>query len=140
MNADVFAWPVRIYWEDTDAGGIVYYANYLKFMERARTEFLRSFGVDQSRLAVEQGLAFAIVSANIEYLSPARLDDELVVTCVPTTRTRVSFAFTQEVYRGRVGGELLVRGETRAVCLDCKTFKVQRLPEALIEALGSKVE
>ena len=73
-----FAWPVRIYWEDTDAGGIVYYANYLKFMERARTEFLRGFGIDQSRLAVEQGVAFAVVSANVEYLSPARLDDALL--------------------------------------------------------------
>src|SRR5262245_54477757 len=94
-----FTWPVRIYWEDTDAGGIVYYANYLKFMERARTEFLRHFGVDQSRLATESGLMFAIVSVNIDYLRSAKLDDRLIVTCQPQVLSGASFAFTQEIFR-----------------------------------------
>ena len=134
MNT-TFTWPVRVYWEDTDGGGIVYYANYLKFMERARTELLRSLGVDQSRLAAEQGLVFAVVSTRVDYLRPARLDDELIVTCTPTEYSRVSFAFAQEIYRQRVGGELLVRGETRAACVDSKSMKPRRLPDTLHGAL-----
>lgn len=130
-----FIWPVRVYWEDTDGGGIVYYANYLKFMERARTELLRSFGVNQSALAVRQGLLFAIVASEIEYLRPARLDDLLVVTCSVIEQTRVSFAFRQEIHREGIEGELLTRGVTRAVCLDSKTFKPRRLPEELMRAL-----
>jgi acyl-CoA thioester hydrolase len=134
MNA--FTFPVRVYWEDTDAGGIVYYANYLKFMERARTELLRSFGIHQTQLAQEQGVMFAIVSVNVDYLLPARLDDELVITCKILSEGRASFAFSQEVYRGRVGGELLTRARTRAACLDCKTLRPRRLPGRLLEAMA----
>ena len=75
---NTFTFPIRVYWEDTDAGGIVYYANYLKFMERARTELLRSFGIHQTQLADDQGVMFAIVSVKVDYLLPARLDDELI--------------------------------------------------------------
>jgi acyl-CoA thioester hydrolase len=131
----VFTWPVRVYWEDTDGGGIVYYANYLKFMERARTELLRSVGVDQSRLAQEQGLVFAVVAANIEYRAPARLDDLLLVTCVVTEESRVSCTFSQEIYRERLDGELMTRGETRVACVNHKTLRPRRLPEALLPAL-----
>ncbi|HKE44646.1 MAG TPA: tol-pal system-associated acyl-CoA thioesterase [Steroidobacteraceae bacterium] len=131
-----FTFPVRVYWEDTDAGGIVYYANYLKFMERARTELLRSFGIHQNQLAQEQGVMFAIVSVNIDYLLPARLDDLLQITCTIMAEGRASFAFSQDVYRERVGGELLTRARTRAACLDCATLRPRRLPESLLQALA----
>lgn len=131
-----FVWPVRVYWEDTDAGGIVYYANYLKFMERARTEWLRSVGVDQSRLAAEAGLIFIIVAVDIEYRRPARLDDELIVTCEVEAEGRASFAFTQEIHRGRHGGELLTRGHTRAACLDREQYRPRSLPDVLRRALA----
>ncbi len=136
--SEIFTWPVRVYWEDTDGGGIVYYANYLKFMERARTELLRSRGVDQSRLAAEEGLVFAVVSASVEYLRPARLDDQLIVTCRITGHTRVSFAFEQEIHRAAVGGELLARGATRAACLDSRSLKPRRLPVRLQEVLTGR--
>jgi acyl-CoA thioester hydrolase len=131
-------WPVRVYWEDTDAGGIVYYANYLKFMERARTEWLRSLGVDQGRLAAEQGLIFTIVSVSVEYKRPARLDDELVVTCAAHTQGKASFAFTQEIHRARFGGELISTGQTRAACLELKTLRPRPLPAELLQAIAAQ--
>ena len=85
-----FTWPCRVYWEDTDGGGIVYYANYLRFLERARTEWLRSLGYSQQALARDPGIVFTVVSLNIDYRKPARLDDELVVTCVPSTEGAVT--------------------------------------------------
>jgi acyl-CoA thioester hydrolase len=130
-----FSWPVRVYWEDTDAGGIVYYANYLKFMERARTELLRTFGVHQSRLAAEQGLIFAIVSLHLDYRLPARLDDLLLVTCQVATEGRASFAFQQSVWRERIGGELLTTGSTRVACLDAHSLRPRRLPEVLLRGI-----
>ncbi len=130
-----FSWPVRVYWEDTDGGGIVYYANYLKFMERARTELLRSFGIHQSRMAQEQGLIFAIVSVRLDYRLPARLDDLLMVTCQVATEGRASFAFEQNVWRERIGGELLTTGSTRVACLDAQSLRPRRLPEELLLAI-----
>ncbi len=132
-----FYWPVRVYWEDTDGGGIVYYANYLKFMERARTEWLRSFGLDQSRLAREQGLIFTIVEVQIEYRRPARLDDELRVSCVAEAQGRASFAFRQDIVRKAQdgSGELIASAQTRAACLDAKTLKPRPLPEELLNGL-----
>ena len=130
-----FSWPVRVYWEDTDAGGIVYYANYLKFMERARTELLRSFGVHQSRLAAEHGLIFAIVSVHLDYRLPARLDDLLVVTCEVAAEGRASFAFQQSIWRERIGGELLTTGSTRVACLDAASLRPRRLPQVLLEGI-----
>ena len=136
-----FYWPVRVYWEDTDGGGIVYYANYLKFMERARTEWLRSFGLDQSRLARERGLIFTIVEVQIEYRRPARLDDELRVSCVAEAQGRASFAFRQEIVRvagegGRGGEELIASARTRAACLDRESLKPRPLPEELLNGLN----
>jgi acyl-CoA thioester hydrolase len=130
-----FTWPVRVYWEDTDAGGIVYYANYLKFMERARTELLRSLGIHQSLLVEEQGIIFAIVSVNVEYKLPARLDDQLVVTCEVATEGRASFAFQQSIWRERIGGELLTTGGTRVACLDHESLRPRRLPEVLVQGI-----
>jgi acyl-CoA thioester hydrolase len=136
-----FYWPVRVYWEDTDGGGIVYYANYLRFMERARTEWLRSFGLDQSHLARERGLIFTIVSVQIEYRRPARLDDELQVSCIAEVQGRASFAFKQEIYRGghahRPGSELIASARTRAACLDLKNLRPRPLPAELLHGFKS---
>src|SRR5688572_9377576 len=102
-----FKHPVRIYWEDTDAGGIVYYANYLKFMERARTEWLRALGVEQESLVSEQGLMFVVVHADVSFRKPARYGDSLQVSCALEERSRASMTFRQQVVRESTG-ELLV--------------------------------
>ena len=136
-----FTWPVRVYWEDTDGQGVVYYANYLKFMERCRTEWLRSIGVDQVRMRKDQGLIFVIVSLAADYRLPARLDDELTVTCEIEEHRRTSFTFHQEIYRcsdgsgGGDGAELLVSGRTRAACLDAASLKPKAFPSALAKEL-----
>jgi len=126
-----FTWPVRVYYEDTDVAGVVYYANYLKFMERARTEWLRSIGVDQTRL-LEEGLLFVILSTNVNFLKPARFNDLLRVTCEVVEHTRTSFSFTQEIFREDSDGELLVEGQARAACLDAKSFRPRRLPSTIV--------
>jgi acyl-CoA thioester hydrolase len=100
-----FRWASRVYWEDTDGGGIVYYGNYLRFLERARTEWLRSLGFSQRELAEEPGVLFAVVSLNIEYRRPAKLDDELVITCDPAVEGAATIRFAQQIYRG-AGGAL----------------------------------
>ncbi|MBV8403211.1 MAG: YbgC/FadM family acyl-CoA thioesterase, partial [Gammaproteobacteria bacterium] len=95
----VFSWPARVYWEDTDGGAIVYYANYLRFLERARTEWLRTLGQSQRELAREPGILFAVVSLEVDYRAPARLDDELEITCEPLADGAASLRFTQRIYR-----------------------------------------
>jgi acyl-CoA thioester hydrolase len=96
-HGEVFRWPVRVYWEDTDAGGIVFYANYLKFFERSRTEWLRSMGVKQQRLRESTGGMFVVVETSIRYHRPARLDDELIVTASLTEKGRASLIIGQQV-------------------------------------------
>jgi acyl-CoA thioester hydrolase len=103
----VFSWAVRVYWEDTDGGGIVYYANYLRFLERARTEWLRSLGQSQQQLAQTPGILFAVAGLSVEYRRPARLDDELTITCEPRGERATAMRFVQRVYRAP-GGDLLV--------------------------------
>jgi acyl-CoA thioester hydrolase len=124
-----------VYWEDTDGQGVVYYANYLKFMERCRTEWLRSIGVEQVRMRRDEGLIFVIVSLEADYKRPARLDDELTVTCEIEEHGRTSFTFRQEIFRGGDRGELLVSGRTRAACLDADTMKPKAFPPALVKEL-----
>jgi acyl-CoA thioester hydrolase len=97
MTSPTFTWPLRVYWEDTDAGGIVFYANYLKFMERARTEWLRALGFDQSVLREQTGCIFVVTETALKYHSPARLDDELLVGCRVLEKTRTSVYFEQEI-------------------------------------------
>jgi acyl-CoA thioester hydrolase len=127
-----------VYWEDTDGGGIVYYGNYLRFLERARTEWLRSLGFSQRELAEEPGVLFAVVSLNIEYRRPAKLDDELVITCEPAVEGAVTIRFAQQIYRG--AGErltkdaLLVEASVRVACVDARTLRPKRLPEFLAKA------
>ncbi len=121
-----FTWRARVYWEDTDGGGVVYYANYLKFMERARTEWLRSLGHSQSELADQYGYVFAVAEVKVNYRKPARLDDELLITCVPVPEGRVSMRFEQTISRGEV---VLTEGEVRIACVDAKTFRPRSLPD-----------
>jgi acyl-CoA thioester hydrolase len=129
--APCFTWPVRIYWEDTDAGGIVYYANYLKFMERARTEWLRAAGIEQLQLKEQHGLMFVVVDIQAQYRKPARYDDELQVTCEVEDRSRASLTFRQRIYRGGREGELLVDGKVRVACLDAANLRPTALPKML---------
>ena len=131
----LFTWPVRIYWEDTDAGGIVYYANYLKYMERARTEWLRAQGVEQLPLKEQHGLMFVVVDLEAHYRKPARYDDELQVTCEVAERTRASLTFKQQIYRGPVAnGELLIEGQVRVACLDASNFRPKALPKEFMRS------
>ena len=133
-----FSWPARVYWEDTDGGGIVYYANYLRFLERARTEWLRSLGYSQQALARDPGIVFAVVSLNVEYRKPARLDDELVITCEPNPEGAVTLRFAQQIYRDELDGAggrrrgLLLEADVRVACVDAATLRPKRLPEFLL--------
>jgi acyl-CoA thioester hydrolase len=125
-----FVWPVRVYYEDTDAGGVVYYANYLKFMERARTEWLRTLGFEQDRLRQDLGVLFAVRSAQAEYLKPARLNDALLVSAELVEARPASFGFAQRVMRE---GVTLCEGRVRIVCLAADSFRPRAVPEALLE-------
>jgi tol-pal system-associated acyl-CoA thioesterase len=128
---ETFAIPVRVYWEDTDAGGVVYYANYLRFLERARSEWLRSLGVDQAALLRDERMQFVVVEANIRYHRPARLDDELVVSVQLEQRRGASVVFRQEIRRGAAAGELLISASIRAACLASDSLRPRPLPAAL---------
>jgi acyl-CoA thioester hydrolase len=138
----VFRWPVRVYWEDTDGGAIVYYANYLRFLERARTEWLRACGHSQQQLAREPGILFAVVSVAVDYHAPARLDDELEVTCEPRAEGAASLRFAQRIYRAVRGGvadaALLVEASVRVACVDARSLKPKRLPQFLVDALATE--
>lgn len=125
----LFTWPVRVYWEDTDAGGIVYYANYLRFLERARTEWLRAKGFSQVELAEDPGVLFTVVNVEAQYRRPARLDDALVVTCEPRAEGRATLAFVQRILRGE---ELLLEASVRVACLAAKTLRPTRLPARIL--------
>jgi acyl-CoA thioester hydrolase len=127
-----FVWPARVYWEDTDGGGIVYYANYLRFLERARTEWLRSFGYSQLALSRDPGIVFTVVSLNVEYRRPAKLDDELMVTCEPRLEGAVTLQFAQRIYRGALAvDDLLIEASARVACIDARTLRPKRLPDFL---------
>ena len=124
-----FEWPVRVYWEDTDAGGVVYYANYLKFLERARTEWLRVLGYSQQALATDPGILFMVVNLDVEYFHPARLDDALRVSCAPERDGRVTMRFRQRIVRDSDARELLVAANLRVACLDSRTLRPRRVPD-----------
>ncbi|MGH8131035.1 MAG: tol-pal system-associated acyl-CoA thioesterase [Steroidobacteraceae bacterium] len=126
-----FTFPVRVYWEDTDAGGVVYYASYLRFLERARSEWLRSLGIDQAALLYDERLQFVVVEANIRYHRPARYDDELRVSVRLDERRGASVVLEQEIRRGPAGGELLISATIRAACLAADGLQPRPLPAAL---------
>ncbi len=127
-----FEHSLRVYWEDTDAGGIVFYANYLKFFERARTEWLRSFGFGQQRLREETGLIFVVASTSVRYLQSARLDDLLRVTVEPREIGRASMNIFQQAWRDNA---LLAEGEIRIGCVDALTLKTSRIPAQIVSAI-----
>jgi acyl-CoA thioester hydrolase len=136
----VFSWPARVYWEDTDGGAIVYYANYLRFLERSRTEWLRALGHSQLELAREPGILFTVVSLQIEYRAPARLDDELEITCEPRAEGAASLRFAQRIYRtdGAHRTGLLVEAQLRVACVDAASLRPRRLPQFLREVLATE--
>jgi acyl-CoA thioester hydrolase len=123
-----FEIPVRVYWEDTDAGGVVYYANYLKFMERCRTEWLRALGIDQVCLRAERQLQFAVVNVVVDYLRPAVLNDEILVTAELLRMTGATISFKQTIVRGDAQ---LIDASTRVACLDSGTLKPRPIPKDL---------
>ena len=129
----VFEWPVRVYYEDTDAGGVVYYANYLKFMERARTEWLRLLGFDQATLMRDAAILFAVRRVDIDYLMPARLDDQLSVEVVTAAVGRASLTFHQPIVRPP--GDLISRATVKIVCLDGNTFRPTAIPGNILEKI-----
>lgn len=122
----VFTWTVRVYYEDTDAGGIVYYANYLKFFERARTEWLRALGIQQQDLLDQEGVAFVVRSASVDYHAAARLDDELTLLLSVEKLGRASIQFTQQALRGDV---LLSSASVKVGCVDKTSMRPRSLPE-----------
>lgn len=127
-----FHWPVRVYYEDTDSGGVVYYANYLKFMERARTEWLRSLGFEQDRLAGELGVIFAVTEVDLRYLRPARFNEALTVSARVIERGRASLRFAQAVCRGE---EILCEGHVRIASLDATSFRPRAVPQGILEEI-----
>jgi acyl-CoA thioester hydrolase len=126
-----FAWSVRVYYEDTDAQGVVYYANYFRFLERARTEWLRSLGVDMVRLMEEERRIFVVAEVQARFLAPARLSDELVVTARLEKLTRVSFDIEQNIYRNSIDDEPLIAASVKAAYLDADTMRPKRIPTSL---------
>jgi acyl-CoA thioester hydrolase len=130
--SEPFRHATRVYWEDTDAGGIVYYANYLKYFERARTEWLRSLGVEQGVLRARLGAMFIVSRTALRYLRPARLDDLLEVTVTVRDAARVSLYLEQQALRGT---ELLAEGDIRIACVDAPTLRPRRIPDEVLSRL-----
>jgi acyl-CoA thioester hydrolase len=127
-----FRFDVRVYWEDTDAGGVVFYANYLKFFERARTEWLRSLGHQQEAMRLETGVVFIVTDTAVRYLRPARLDDLLGVTVEVQHAGRAQMTIAQQAWRRTAAGdELAAEGTIRIGCVDAGTFRPQRIPNSI---------
>lgn len=122
-----FAWPVRVYYEDTDAGGVVYHANYLHFMERARTEWLRAMGFEQDELKSQMDVLFAVRSMNLEYYSPARFNDSLIVTVKIINLRGASMMLEQDIKKENESG-VLCQGKVRIVCLTASSFRPCPIP------------
>ena len=131
---EIFNWPVRVYYEDTDSGGVVYYANYLKFMERARTEWLRAMGFEQSALLNEHHVIFVVRSVAIEYLKSAVFDDMLQVTARVEHVGRSQIVFKQTIERN----DVLARAEVKIVCVNGEAFKPVKIPDAIRQKLGNE--
>ncbi|MBX9904484.1 MAG: tol-pal system-associated acyl-CoA thioesterase [Burkholderiales bacterium] len=123
-----FLWPIRVYYEDTDAGGVVFYANYLGFMERARTEWLRALGFEQPEMAARDGVLFVVRAVNIDYLKPSRFNDSLQVTVEVVNVGGSRIRFLQRVLRGN---EEIARAEVEVVCVSTDTLRPARMPEAM---------
>jgi len=133
VASPIFSHPVRVYWEDTDAGGIVYYANYLKFFERARTEWLRALGVGQQALRTDSGTLFVVTDTRVAFRAPARLDDRLDVTVALRHTGRVALEIAQQARRG---GTVLAEGTIRVGCVDAGTLRPCRIPTQILDVLA----
>lgn len=131
-----FNWPARVYYEDTDSGGVVYYANYLKFMERARTEFLRHLGFEQNQLIEQENIIFAVRSVQCDYRSPARFNDEIIITADLIELKKASMLFEQKIFRHNQQDKILCQGQVRIACLHADTFKPCAIPESIMEVAG----
>lgn len=131
-NRQVFQWPVRIYYEDTDAGGVVYHTNYIKFMERARTEWLRDLGFEQDELRDNGGVIFAVRSVQVDYILPAKFNDELLISSKVIQKGKASISIEQEIQRDSTR---LCKGVIKVATLDDKSFRPKAMPENLYMAI-----
>jgi acyl-CoA thioester hydrolase len=127
-----FTWPIRVYYEDTDAGGVVFYANYLKFFERARTEMLRALGHEQDALIAGYGIMFVVRAVQIDYLKPARFNELLLASAKIIETKKASLVFEQEITRG---GDVLCKGIIRIACLDAKAMTPKAIPQHLFKTI-----
>jgi acyl-CoA thioester hydrolase len=135
MMKTKFIWPVRVYYEDTDAGGVVFYANYLKFFERARTEMLRAAGFEQDELIANEGVIFVVRAVQVDYLSPARFNEQINVSAEVVLAKKASLTFEQSITRG---DDLLCKSIIRIACLDAVTMRPKVIPENLLELLKNE--
>ena len=135
-NSPIFAFPIRIYWEDTDAGGVVYHARYLHFFERARTEWLRASGIGQNELRERENVVFVVHALEIRFNAPARLDDLLTATVQPIERRSASFVVAQTLKR-EPEARALVEARVRVACLDATGFRPRPIPEHLLDVIAS---
>jgi acyl-CoA thioester hydrolase len=133
-NQIEFTWPVRVYYEDTDAGGVVYYANYLKYLERARTEYLRAVGFEQDQLKQQDGIIFAVRSLTIQYRKPAVFNDALTVTADIIDRGKARLTFSQMITR-EDDNTLICSADVTIACLDASRFSPVRIPARILEVL-----
>jgi len=134
-NSETFRWPVRVYYEDTDAGGVVYHARYLNFCERARTEWLRARGWEQDVLRDQQKVVFVVARAALEYRQPARFNDPLHVTCEVARLRAAAIDFTQRVEHS-ADSSVLCEVSVRVVCVDAETFRPKPIPESILESFA----
>jgi len=132
MSSLDFRFKLRVYWEDTDAGGVVFFANYLKFFERARTEWLRDKGFGQERLRSDTGAMFVVADTSVRYFAPARLDDSLQITVRIVDAGRATLSLEQQAWRADA---LLAQGNIRIGCVDAGTFRPRRIPTELLQAI-----
>jgi len=137
MTTEPFELPVRVYYEDTDAQGVVYYANYFRFMERARTEWLEAMGVDHITMMNEDNRILVVSEAHAKFLIPARLGDSLVVTAHLSRLGRATFEIEQNIYRDSIEGDLLIQGGVTAAYLDAASMKPKRVPKDFFEGSPS---
>ena len=132
QNENEFLWSIRVYYEDTDAGGVVYHTNYVKFMERSRTEWLRNLGVEQDELRDEEGVIFAVRSVQVDYFLPAKFNDELIVSSQVTKKGKASITIEQGIKRQ---SQIICKGIIKIAALDDKTFKPKAMPASLFEKI-----
>ena len=139
MTKPLFQWPARVYYEDTDATGVVYHANYLRYFERARTEWLRALGVSQQSLRAESGVVFTLANLEVDYLRPARLDDDLVITVSVEHLRRASLTFVQAVHLKSDPDAPLARARARVACVDEHGFRPCPLPDDFVQKVSNGV-